>query len=166
MRTIWWGSPLYDVSVARLLTRLERLFRMTELNEQSAESRNLENPNRFSLESLSRGGSGFERVDRVAAIEAIRRISEEDLRFLNRLIVERLRLISQARSMVMLARFNVGDRVSFQGTSGERKGGVIVRINKKSASIATGDGQHWNVHPSLLTLITPGEAEPRQGPIA
>ena len=59
-------------------------------------------------------GERFELANRAAAVEAIRRMNEEDLRFLNRLIVERLKLIAQARSTTMLARFSVGDRVSFQ----------------------------------------------------
>jgi hypothetical protein len=95
---------------------------------------------------------GFELVDRKAAADTIRRMNEEDLRFLNRLIVDRLRLIGQARSMTMLARFSVGDRVGFPSTTGEQKSGVIVRLNKKTASIDTDDGQHWKVHPSFLTL--------------
>jgi hypothetical protein len=82
--------------------------------------------------------------------EAIRLLTEDDLRFLNRLIIERLNLISQARSTVMLAHFSVGDRVSFASSSDERKSGVIIRLNKKTASITTDDGQHWNVHPGYL----------------
>jgi hypothetical protein len=107
-------------------------------------------------------GERFDLVDRMAAVEAIRRMNEDDLRFLNRLIVERLKLIGQARSTTMLARFNVGDRVSFQSSSGERKVGVIIRLNKKTASIATDDGQHWNVHPGFLTSIGPGDIEPQR----
>jgi hypothetical protein len=106
-------------------------------------------------------GERFELADRAAAAETIRRMNEEDLRFLNRLIVERLKLIGQARSTTMLARFSVGDRVSFQTTSGERKAGVIVRLNKKTASIATDDGQQWNVHPGFLTPVGRGDIEPR-----
>jgi hypothetical protein len=104
----------------------------------------------------------FELVDRAAAVEAIRRMSEEDLRFLNRLIVERLKLIGQARSTAMLARFSVGDRVSFQGTSSEPKSGVIIRLNKKTASIATDDGQQWNVHPAYLSSAGTDAIEPPQ----
>lgn len=106
-------------------------------------------------------GERFELVDRAAAAEAIRRMNEEDLRFLNRLIVERLKLIGQARSTSMLARFNMGDRVSFQSNSGERKVGVIIRLNKKTASIVADDGQQWNVHPGFLTSVGPGDIEPR-----
>jgi hypothetical protein len=103
----------------------------------------------------------FALVDRAAAVEAIRRMNEDDLRFLNRLIVERLKLIGQARSTTMLARFNLGDRVSFPCTTGERKSGVIIRLNKKTASICTEDGQHWNVHPSFLTAVGPGTIDVR-----
>ena len=38
---------------------------------------------------------GVKIVDRVSAVEAIRQLGEDDLRFLNRLIVERLKLLSQ-----------------------------------------------------------------------
>jgi hypothetical protein len=95
-------------------------------------------------------------ADRAEAAAAIRRMNEEDLRFLNRLIVERLKLLGQARSTAMLARFSVGVRVSFQSTVGDRKVGVITRLNKKTASIATDDGQHWNVHPAFLAPAGPG----------
>jgi hypothetical protein len=104
-------------------------------------------------------GESLELVDRAGAADAIRRMSEEDLRFLNRLIVERLKLIHQARSTAMLAHFSVGDRVSFQSSTGERKTGVIVRLNKKTASIATDDGQQWNVHPAFLSPAGPDVIE-------
>ena len=97
----------------------------------------------------------FELADRAQVTEAIWKLSEEDLHFLNRVIVERLRLISQARSTVMLAHFSVGDRVSFPTATGEYKAGVIVRINKKTASIATDDGHRWNVHPAYLRAERP-----------
>lgn len=99
----------------------------------------------------------FELMDRAAAAETIRKLNEDDLRFLNRLIIERLKLISQARSTVMLAHFSVGDRVSFASTTGDRKTGVIVRLNKKTASIATDDGQQWNVHPGYLSAVDTGK---------
>lgn len=98
----------------------------------------------------------FELADRAGAAAAIRRMNEEDLRFLNRLIVERLKLIGQARSTVMLSHFSVGDRVSFQAHSGERKAGVIARLNKKTASIVTDDGEQWKVHPGFLSSASTG----------
>ena len=103
------------------------------------------------------GDNRFELMNRAEAAEAIRKLNEDDLRFLNRLIVERLKLINQARSTVMLAHFSVGDRVRFSTAAGDQKSGVIVRLNKKTASIATDDGQHWNVHPGYLTADGPAK---------
>jgi hypothetical protein len=91
--------------------------------------------------------------DRDGAAEAIRRMGEDDLRFLNRLICERLKLIAQARSTVMLAHFSVGDRVAFRTSAGQNKIGVVLRLNKKTASIRTDDGQRWNVHPGFLSPL-------------
>jgi hypothetical protein len=50
--------------------------------------------------------------DRNTAAVAIRHLGEEDLHFLNRLIVERLKLIAQAQSTALTSRFNIGDRVN------------------------------------------------------
>jgi hypothetical protein len=97
----------------------------------------------------------IEWINRAEAAEAIRKLNEDDLRFLNRLVVERLKLISQARSTVMLAHFSVGDRVRFSTATGEQKPGVVVRLNKKTASVATDDGQQWNVHPGYLVADGP-----------
>lgn len=52
-------------------------------------------------------------VDRVSPIEAIKRLNEEDLLFLNQLIVERLKLISQACATTLMTSFTMGDRVGF-----------------------------------------------------
>lgn len=109
-------------------------------------------------------GERLELLDRTTAVEAIARMNEDDLRFLNRVIVERLKLIGQARSAAMMARFNVGDRVTFQSTASERKAGVIIRLNKKTASVATDDRQQWNVHPGFLARVGPGDiARGREG---
>jgi hypothetical protein len=89
--------------------------------------------------------------NREGAAEAIRRMGEEDLRYLNRLIVDRLKLISQARSTVLLANFGVGDHVGFQAPTGEKKNGVILKLNKKTVTIRTDDEQQWNVCPGFLT---------------
>ena len=91
-------------------------------------------------------------VDRVSAVEAIKRLDEEDLLFLNRLIVERLKLISQARSTSQMAAFHIGDLVSFQTRDGREIRGVVLRLNKKTVSVDTSDGHRWNVAPGLLRL--------------
>jgi hypothetical protein len=87
------------------------------------------------------------------AAEAIRRMGEEDLVFLNRLIAERLKLIFQARSTGHMANFSVGDRVAFHPTNNTPKTGTVQRLNKKTATILTDEGEHWKVHPALLRQI-------------
>jgi hypothetical protein len=91
--------------------------------------------------------------DRNTAAETIRHLGEEDLRYLNRLIVERLKLIAQARSTALMTRFNIGDRVGFQAPTGNWKNGIIQRLNKKTITILTEEGHIWNVSPGLLSSV-------------
>ena len=106
----------------------------------------------------------FGTESREAATEAIRQMNEDDLRYLNRLIVERLKLIAQARSTVLLAQFSVGDRVRFKTPTGDHKTGIILRLNKKTASISTDDGQRWNIYPGFLTpVVQTGEIQQKPG---
>jgi hypothetical protein len=92
-------------------------------------------------------------MDRISAVEAIKRLSEEDLLFLNRLIVERLKLISQAKSTCLMAGFTRGDRVGFQAPDGRSLQGIVLRLNKKTVSVATEDGHQWHVAPGLLRMV-------------
>ncbi len=101
----------------------------------------------------------FQLTNRAEAAEAIRQMGEDDLHFLNRIIVDRLKLIQQARSTVMMSQFHVGDRVRFDDPSGESRTGVVIRLNKKTAGILTDDGHQWNVHPGFLTRVKPGDIE-------
>jgi transposase-like protein len=80
----------------------------------------------------------------------LRHMGEEDLLFLNRMVVERLNLLAQARSTVQLAQFAEGDRVEFTTNDGALKRGSVVRLKKKTASLLTDDGQQWKVSPALL----------------
>lgn len=93
-------------------------------------------------------------LDRDGALDAIRRMGEEDLLFLNAQIADRLKLIAQARSTVELARFGVGDRVGFPGKDGLPREGVITRLHKKTVSIITDEGHRWNVSPGLLKALS------------
>jgi len=83
-------------------------------------------------------------------LQALRHMREEDLLFLNRMVVERLNLLAHARSTVQLAQFAEGDRVEFTTNDGALKRGSVVRLNKKTASLLTDDGQQWKVSPALL----------------
>ena len=93
-------------------------------------------------------------VDRELFVQALRHLGEEDLLFLNRMVVEPLNLLAQARSTVQLAQFAEGDRIVFTTSDGVVKQGVVVRLNKKTASLRTDDAQNWKVSPSLLRKLT------------
>ena len=83
----------------------------------------------------------------------IKQLNEQELRYLNRLIVDRLNILSQVKSSVKMAAFHNGQRVSFVDSDGLERKGHIIRLNKKTASITTDDGHQWNVAPGLLRGI-------------
>ena len=89
-------------------------------------------------------------LDRELFAQALRHMGEQDLLFLNRMVVERLNLLAQAKSTVQLAQFAEGDRVEFTTQEGIVKRAVVVRLNKKTASLRTEDAQNWKVSPALL----------------
>jgi len=94
-------------------------------------------------------------VDREMFVQALRHMGEQDLLFLNRMVVERLNLLAQARSTVQLAQFTEGDHVQFTASDGTIKHGMVVRLNKKTASVLTMEGQNWKISPALLRKQTP-----------
>jgi hypothetical protein len=36
---------------------------------------------------------------------------------------------------------------------------MVTRYNKKTVTVITDDGRHWNVSPSLLSKVLPGAAD-------
>jgi len=77
-------------------------------------------------------------IDRVSAIAAIKRLNEEDLLFLNRLIVERLKLISQSHATTLMTSFTKGDRVGSRLRTAERwKAWCCASTGRPSASPPT-----------------------------
>ena len=89
--------------------------------------------------------------DVVAALESLPFDRFEAIRIHGDNVLEAV-LIRQARATVQMTRFNVGDRVSFIA-HGEDKEGTVIRLNKKTVSIAVDDGHQWNVAPGLLKLV-------------
>ncbi len=77
-------------------------------------------------------------------------LTEAELIDLNHRIVERLRFLNQMRAHGQMLEFKIGDRVTFQPGNHPRVVGMLTRYNKKTVTIITDDGQHWNVSPSLL----------------
>ena len=80
----------------------------------------------------------------------IDRLSEADLLDLNRRIVARLRLIQDMRAHSQMLNYRVGDRVGFNTNEGGAKFGILTKYNKKTVTILTEDGQHWNVAPGFI----------------
>jgi len=82
----------------------------------------------------------------------INSFTENELIDLNRRIVERLRFLSQTRAHNKMLEFKVGDRVSFKTDDRAALCGVLTKYNKKTVTVITDNGEHWNVAPGLLTL--------------
>ena len=76
-------------------------------------------------------------VDREPFAQALPHMSEADLLYLNRMVVERLNLLTQAKSTMQLAQFTEGDRVSLTDNDGAVKTGTTLRLNKKTVSLRT-----------------------------
>lgn len=52
-----------------------------------------------------------------------------------------------------LAQFAEGDRVQFTTSDGSIKTATVQRLNKKTASVRTDEGQNWKVSPGLLRRV-------------
>ena len=92
-------------------------------------------------------------LDKHSAVEAINKLGEDDLRYLNRLIVDRLKAFMHFRHKEQLRQFIPGDRVRFKTPYGEEKTGTVIRVNQKTVSVSTGESEGWwKISPGLLTL--------------
>jgi hypothetical protein len=80
----------------------------------------------------------------------IDKLSEDELIDLNNRIVARLRFLNQMRAHSRMLDFRIGDRVTFQPQERPALFGIITRYNKKTVTVITDGGQHWNVAPGLL----------------
>lgn len=85
--------------------------------------------------------------------EFIKTLDEKELLYLNRLVVERLKLLAQQKSTTQMSRFNIGERVCFIDTFGKEQKGIIVKLNKKTISVKTDNGENWNVAPAFLKHV-------------
>jgi hypothetical protein len=87
----------------------------------------------------------------------IDKLTEDELVDLNNRIVARLRFLNQMRAHSQMLDFRIGDRVTFQPEGRAPLFGVITRYNKKTVTVITDSGQHWNVAPGLLRKANSGE---------
>lgn len=87
-------------------------------------------------------------------------LTEAELVDLNNRIVARLRFLQQARAHQRMLQFKLGDRVGFASEAHGLVVGTLIRYNRKSVTVITDAGQHWNVAPSLLQrVVDPNEGE-------
>ena len=82
----------------------------------------------------------------------ITQLTEDELIDLHRRITERLRFLSQTRAHHKMLEFKVGDRVTFRPGDRPALAGVLTKYNKKTVTVITDNGEHWNVAPGLLKL--------------
>jgi hypothetical protein len=87
----------------------------------------------------------------------IDQLSEEELFELNHQIVARLRLLRQMRSNAQMLDYRIGERVKFYPAGREAVTGTLTRYNKKSVTVITDSGEHWNVNPGLLHKVEPAQ---------
>ena len=77
-------------------------------------------------------------------------LTEEELRKLNRRIVERLKIIESLHNHKDMMQFDIGEKVSFQPPGRELIIATLIKYNKKTVSVLTEEGDKWNVSPHLL----------------
>jgi hypothetical protein len=87
----------------------------------------------------------------------IDKLSEAELIDLNHRIVERLRFLSQMRAHSQMLDFKIGERVTFHPAGHPPLVGIVTRYNRKTVTVITEAGQHWNVAPGLLRRATSPE---------
>jgi len=80
----------------------------------------------------------------------IDKLSEAELTDLNHRIVERLRFLSQMRAHSQMLDYKIGERVTFHPDGHPPLVGIVTRYNRKTVTVITETGQHWNVVPGLL----------------
>jgi hypothetical protein len=80
-------------------------------------------------------------------------LTEAELIDLNHRIVERLKFLNHMRAHAQMLEFRIGDRVSFQPEGRPVQVGMLTRYNKKTVTVITEGGEHWNVAPGLLRRV-------------
>ena len=87
-------------------------------------------------------------------------LTEAELIDLNHRIVARLRFLQEGRAHAAMLAFRVGERVSFQPEGQPLLTGVITKYNRKTVTVLTEHGQHWNVAPTFLRPCPPPRTRP------
>jgi hypothetical protein len=91
----------------------------------------------------------------------IDKLTEAELIDLNNRVVARLKFLGQMRAHAHMLDFSIGERVSFQPEGQSLLTGIIAKYNRKSVTVITENGQHWNVSPMFLRKV--GSAQSSTG---
>jgi len=78
------------------------------------------------------------------------KFSESQLKQLHHKIIDRLNLQRKLQTLKAMSEFNPGDHISFDH-SDTTYFGEVIKLNKKTVSIETEDGEFWNISPHVLT---------------
>jgi hypothetical protein len=65
------------------------------------------------------------------------------------------------RAHKQMLEFKIGDWVAFQADGRGTVEGMLTRYNRKSVTVLTDDGHHWNVSPALLSKAAMSPAKPQ-----
>ena len=85
-------------------------------------------------------------------------LTEAELIDLNHRVVERLKFLRHMRAHSQMLKFSIGDRVSFQPEGRPLQVGMLTRYNKKTVTVITESGEHWNVAPGLLRRVNSSQS--------
>ena len=85
-------------------------------------------------------------------------LTEAELIDLNHRVVERLKFLNHMRAHAQMLEFRIGDRVSFLPEGRPLVVGMLTRYNKKTVTIITESGEHWNVAPGLLCRVSSSQS--------
>ena len=75
--------------------------------------------------------------------------AEDELRILNRQIVDRLRYLAEQQTRKASRIYSIGDRVEFDDPGGRALQGVVIRINRRTITVKMETG-FWRVAPGFL----------------
>lgn len=78
-------------------------------------------------------------------------LSYDELIALNKRIVERLKYMDHVRNLMRVMDYQVGDDVTFERSDGVAISGIVAKLNRKTVSVVTKEGERWNVSPQLLS---------------
>lgn len=80
----------------------------------------------------------------------LEKMSEEELIDLNNRIVERIKFLRGRRAHSEMLKFRIGEKVAFRPEGRDWIAGILTKYNRKTVTVITDAGEHWNVAPGFL----------------